>query len=410
MCGKKRCAPCDTKRVIKSRNYLTKPIMPTNDFIGMGSEDFVSLKEPENMSSFIEPCDVLPAWFAIAMYQPVRPQEKWGYSYYPRLSSERVGVWVSCNKVIIAFRGTSIGQSGGKKDVLDDIAIATNETSCDLTITRQGMAVINDMVENGFQSFYLSGHSLGGRAAFCLSTYTNVKRATGLNVAAPIVNPLFLGAPEKSFNYHIVGDIISTHVSPMAARTIRVLKHRNGKEVNWADKWYHSSERFWGFEGFEYFSADQEQANLEHFFLFRAAIPLTFLSAATSAISLNFYNTVKELICTTPIPGAVSQESCRKRGGGSAGAIAEQVAASLVGAVVGFFTGGPVGAVAGFQLGKGLAKGDILDFLNTQVTGYSLASQEIKKAMVNILKDAIESDLDAKKAISEEAHRYFAGR
>ena len=68
-----------------------------------------------------------------------------------------------------------------------------------------------------------AGHSLGGTAAFCLaSKYTN-SRAVCLNPGAAPTNPILTGpGPGRVHVYHIVGDIISTHIGSNAALVRRI--------------------------------------------------------------------------------------------------------------------------------------------------------------------------------------------
>ena len=68
-----------------------------------------------------------------------------------------------------------------------------------------------------------AGHSLGGTAAFCLaSKYTN-SRAVCLNPGAAPTNPITSGpGPSRVHVYHIVGDIISTHIGSNAALVRRI--------------------------------------------------------------------------------------------------------------------------------------------------------------------------------------------
>lgn len=68
-----------------------------------------------------------------------------------------------------------------------------------------------------------AGHSLGGTAAFCLAgKYTN-SRAVCFNPGAAPTNPVTSGpGPGRAHVYHIVGDIISTHIGSNAALVRRV--------------------------------------------------------------------------------------------------------------------------------------------------------------------------------------------
>lgn len=70
-----------------------------------------------------------------------------------------------------------------------------------------------------------AGHSLGGTAALCLSEIFNNSRAVSFNPGGAATNPITEGpGPDKATVYHIVGDVISTHIAPSAANVIRIEK------------------------------------------------------------------------------------------------------------------------------------------------------------------------------------------
>jgi pimeloyl-ACP methyl ester carboxylesterase len=72
-----------------------------------------------------------------------------------------------------------------------------------------------------------AGHSLGGTAAFCLAMKYPNSRAVLFNAGAAASNPVLSGpGPHKCTHYHIVGDLISTHMSEKAAKIIRI-KYKN---------------------------------------------------------------------------------------------------------------------------------------------------------------------------------------
>jgi len=68
-----------------------------------------------------------------------------------------------------------------------------------------------------------AGHSLGGTAAFCLASKYSNSRAVCFNPGAAPTNPVLSGpGPGRVHVYHIVGDIISTHIGANAALVRRV--------------------------------------------------------------------------------------------------------------------------------------------------------------------------------------------
>jgi pimeloyl-ACP methyl ester carboxylesterase len=76
------------------------------------------------------------------------------------------------------------------------------------------------------------GHSLGGAAAMLLGLKFPFARVVAYNAVAAATNPMLHGPGEKAIHYHVVGDLISSHMSPSAARIIRVkLPWKFGHEI-----------------------------------------------------------------------------------------------------------------------------------------------------------------------------------
>ena len=112
------------------------------------------------------------------------------------------------------------------------------------------------MAEQETQFIIFAGHSLGGTAAFCLaSQYTN-SRSVSLNGGAAASNPVMSGpGPGKATFYHVFGDLVSTHMSPDAAKIIRIKKNDSDFSVLYP----HSSARILKSDGpWRYASADEE--------------------------------------------------------------------------------------------------------------------------------------------------------
>lgn len=72
------------------------------------------------------------------------------------------------------------------------------------------------------QTFIFAGHSLGGTAAFCLCARYTQSRAICFNMGAAPSNPIDQGPGGRATVYHIVGDLISSHISQDAATVIRI--------------------------------------------------------------------------------------------------------------------------------------------------------------------------------------------
>ena len=88
---------------------------------------------------------------------------------------------------------------------------------------------INDLMSDG-DEIILTGHSLGGAIARCVSSQLNLPSVT-FNAAAPPSNPVFNSSLETS--YHIVYDIVSAWQEPDIIR--RLIKITNLGNQN-----YHS--------------------------------------------------------------------------------------------------------------------------------------------------------------------------
>lgn len=92
---------------------------------------------------------------------------------------------------------------------------------CDLSLVNQARQYAEEYQEEGI---VFAGHSLGGTAAFCLTSAIANSRSVSLNPGAAPTNPVITGPGARATVYHIVGDIISSHMSPNAANVIRIRK------------------------------------------------------------------------------------------------------------------------------------------------------------------------------------------
>ena len=80
-----------------------------------------------------------------------------------------------------------------------------------------------DTLKGGYESVLFTGHSLGGTSAFCLSMAFPDSRCVCFNPGASPTNPIYSGpGPSRATVYHVVGDIISSHMSSKAALIFRV--------------------------------------------------------------------------------------------------------------------------------------------------------------------------------------------
>jgi hypothetical protein len=350
MCSNGSCTPC-------------QKIMKPCDHGGKG---------PNRIAGFVKPKDRIAAWFAIQIYNENVPE--YG-DFTLEQKTEHVGVWTSCTEAIVAFRGTKLGEKGGYQDVGDDIQIALGE-SCDLAITNQGAPIIQDLYSRGY-SITLAGHSLGGKAAICLGSMPGVVNVVVLNAGAPITNPDYKG-PGKGTHYHIVGDIISTHVYGM--QTVRVTKR---KTVDWLDTWFHETDRYFVGESYSFVDAQFEQNDLEDFFFVTGETRLKLINLTTSLLSLGWYSHAKSLICKVPIPGSEPGRLCImnfERGGD----VIEKTLFTLVGGLLGLLSG-PISAVTGAFIGAGIRDGNISAVVGALLPGFALATTAIREVVLRLI-------------------------
>lgn len=156
------------------------------------------------------------------------------------------------------------------------------------------MREVNELIK-GLETDELvfAGHSLGGTAAMCLALAYPSSRAVVLNGGAPPTNPITRGDPRRVRWYHIVGDVISSHISPQAAEVVRVSFGDDSFSVTWP----HSTQRF--FERGRIVDADYEDRIWSKFYT-----PVVGVSRAQNAVSFLAYLKSKQLAKTRPIPGS----------------------------------------------------------------------------------------------------------
>lgn len=292
--------------------------------------------------------------------------EKDGWEIVPQ-GTESVRAWVKGDDAIVGIMGTSA--KTGISNILDDAALAgIVDNSCDLSVVNQGASIIESLQG---MNITVAGHSLGGAAAFCLSHKFPV-RAVAFNGGAP---PTGGGLKGSGFDhcrfYHIVGDIISTHVDDSTAKVSRI--HLKG-DVDWNDvKYYHSSERFFENVSYDRWTAQEEQDSLvKH--LYQPSVPGFLITLVTGLLSKEFNkDRIREIICQNPIPG--TQANCPNIYNSGRNVL------GLAGGLVGGFFGGPAGYAAGATLGYQIGSGKgVLDFLAPG------SVKRIKKGIVGALK------------------------
>jgi hypothetical protein len=304
-------------------------------------------------AEFIDERDWIVLELCASLYtDPIEEKDGWVISDEGTVS---VRVWTKDGTAIVGIMGTS--PKAGLSNILDDAALAgIVENACDLSVVNQATAIINNLQET---DIIVAGHSLGGAAAFCLAhKYPNV-RAVSFNGGAPPTGGGVKGAGrDRCRFYHIVGDIISTHIDDSTADVSRI--HLLG-DTRWNDtKYYHSTERFFEHRSFDTWTAQEEQNNMVEF-VYNQSPTTFFLTLLTGLISSEFNkDRIREIICKNPIPG--TDPNCPDIINSG------RVIATLAGGLVGGFFGGPAGMLAGGKAGYEIGSGKgILDFLAPNV-------------------------------------------
>lgn len=212
---------------------------------------------PEQMAPWVQQQDRIPLLLAISLYKAPRKNLA---DYKLIVNSDRIGIWINTvtKEMVVATRGTSPFSLSGMNDIADDVSLATKNI-CNLSIVHFAEVMVNKHFPEA-SSIVFVGHSLGGTAAFCLTQkYLNQGipvRGIGFNSGAAPTNPILSGpGPQVFRNYHIVGDIISSHMSPQAAEIVRIKKSK----AYFGGTWAHSTPRLLANDGdWAYSSADEE--------------------------------------------------------------------------------------------------------------------------------------------------------
>jgi len=129
---------------------------------------------------------------------------------------------------------------------------------CDLSLVSQAKSLAEDfLAQEDVTGLIFAGHSLGGTAAFCLAgIFPEGVRSISLNGGAAASNPVISGpGPDRATFYHVFGDLVSTHMSPNAAKVTRIKKPDSTFSVIYP----HSSKRALASDGsWKYVSATEE--------------------------------------------------------------------------------------------------------------------------------------------------------
>ncbi len=188
----------------------------------------------KDIANWIDPEHRTPLALVLSMSMTWAKQLD-GYMFLdrPHLKTIRIGVWwhPQQGQYVVGCRATGIGAKGAMKDLKDDQVLSgfmTGKVACDLHIVQEGrlvcQRVINELRPQPGK-LIIAGYSLGGAAALCLGVQFPQARVISFFGGAPPTRPLLAGpGPSRATHYHIVGDLISSHVGPQAARVVRIDK------------------------------------------------------------------------------------------------------------------------------------------------------------------------------------------
>ncbi len=167
---------------------------------------------------------------------------------------------------------------------------------CDLSLVNQVAQIVQDFQD---QEVVLAGHSLGGTAAFCLASRFNNVRSVSLNPGAAPTNPVIDGPGQRATVYHIVGDIISSHMSDKAANVIRIKK----KDSVFGKVTPHDSTNILANSGDWKYSTAEEEDELYQQFTERSYVKY-FLRPAQKFYNFLSFVKQEEQVKDSPIPGS----------------------------------------------------------------------------------------------------------
>lgn len=206
----------------------------------MGSES--GLFQPEQIADWMAKRHRTFFCLAVSLYsKPVR--ELAGFRLMDHMKQKRVAVWKNDkNQYFVGCRGTAVLRKGFDKDLADDAVIAGfSSATTDISLVREAEPYIKQLVrEVGRGKVSVGGHSLGGFTAMILGARFKIETISW-NGGAPPTKPVLTGpGPKLATAYHIMGDLVSTHVGPNAAKVIRVDKGSTSFGVLWP----HSTDRF----------------------------------------------------------------------------------------------------------------------------------------------------------------------
>jgi hypothetical protein len=218
-------------------------------------------------------------------------------------------------KWIIGLKGTELSFTRtGAKDIVDDIIIAISNDGTTTTLedeAEKGLQTLLYEYRINAEHIFICGHSLGGYGAYRLCHKYKIKGASFNGAAPPTKPPKFAVIPGTFTHYHILGDIISSHLDSTTVK--RVLIDKNHQFFfNTAEQ--HSTDRFW--------KADPRPSNIGNptdedgsYFLFGTTVCLSLFGvnagmvaalAPGEVLSVPIINAaiaaISAIVITSPVP------------------------------------------------------------------------------------------------------------
>lgn len=204
----------------------------------LGDNDISNTTSSDQVAPWVEERDRIPLLLAISLYD--KPKTSLG-PYNLMGSTKRIGIWIDdqTNTVIIGLKGTS--SSSIEQDLGDDFIILSSPSYCNLSLVKEASQIVEEITNQIINpdpnplvgglavkstnppNFIFAGHSLGGTAAMCMTIKIPGSRGISFNGGAAPTNPITQGpGPARFTHYHIVGDLISSHMTDQAAKVVRI--------------------------------------------------------------------------------------------------------------------------------------------------------------------------------------------
>jgi hypothetical protein len=121
----------------------------------------------------------------------------------------RIGLYDNGPLQVVVFRGTSDGV-----DVKDDVALSLGEST---GLEQEGDMMVKEITK----PCIATGHSLGGYGAMKFAQKYHIPCVV-FNAAASAMSPVTSGPGLGSVAYHIVGDLVSSHIGENALTVVRI--------------------------------------------------------------------------------------------------------------------------------------------------------------------------------------------